>query len=218
MIDTEAFDPGHPHPGLDDMIDIEWVDKRAGVAGLLRVAVRPTVGASWFLAVVHERGTSPVVILDYELPLVSNAWEFRAPGIWTDFVCETPIEQWTVGLEAFGIAIDSDVVVTPETFGDHTPVGLDVDVEAAMAPDDDGEGFGHDITFRGEVLVGTNAYEVDAVGVRRRRWDGQWPRLTPLPLGFEPETRVAVLWPGQPSPEVRGWVGGNRPGWVELPG
>ena len=218
MIDTDAFDPGHPHAGLDDMVDIEWVDGRAGVAGLLRVAVRPTVGATWFLAAVHARGAPPVVVLDYELPLVSNAWEFRAPGIWTDFVCETPIEQWTVGLEAFGLAIDPLETVTPESFGDRTPLGLDIDVEAASAPDEDDDGFSHDITFRGEVLVGSSEYDVDGIGVRRRRWDGRWPRLPPLPPGFEPETRIAVQWPGQPSPEIRGWVAGNRPGWVELPG
>lgn len=217
MIDAEALDPGRPRANLDDTIDVEWVDRRAGVAGVLRVAVRPSVGATWFLAVVHERGQEPVVVLDFELPLVSNAFEFRAPGIWTDLVCETPVEQWTVGVEAFGIAVDPSETLTPGSFGDRTPVGLDIDVEAATAPDEDDGGFVHDITVRGEVLVGANAYDVDATGVRRRRWDGGGPRLTPLPPGFEPQTRIAVQWPGQPSPEIRGWIAGNRPGWVELP-
>ena len=71
--------------------------------------------------------------------------------------------------------------------------------------------------MRGEVLVGSDSWEVDAVGVRRRRWDGRWPRLAPLTPGFDAQTRIAVHWPGQPSPEIRGWVMSNRPGWVELP-
>jgi hypothetical protein len=217
VIDTDGADPGHPHPGLDDTIDIEWVDRRQALAGLLRVSVRPSAGATWFLAVVHQQGAAPVVVLDWELPLVSNAFEFRAPGIWADLVCETPIEQWTVGLEAFGVAVDPDEVLTPSVFGDRTPVGLDLDVEAATAPDDDDDGFGHEITARGEVLLGTDAWEIDAVGVRRRRWDGRWPRLGPLTPGFDPQTRIAVHWPGQPSPEVRGWIMSTRPGWVELP-
>ena len=141
MIDTDGADPGHPHPGLDDTIDIEWVDRRQALAGLLRVSVRPSAGATWFLAVVHQQGAAPVVVLDWELPLVSNAFEFRAPGIWADLVCETPIEQWTVGLEAFGVAVDPDEVLTPSVFGDRTPVGLDLDVEAATAADDDDDGF-----------------------------------------------------------------------------
>ena len=217
MIETDLFDPGEPHEHLDDTIDIEWVDKRQAVAGLLRVSVRPSAGATWFLAVVHEQGEDPVVVLDYELPLVSHAFEFRAPGIWTDFVCETPIEQWTIGLEAFGIAVDPDDVIHPATFGDRTPVGFDLDVEAASAPDEHDDGFEHEVTVRGEVLLGSAAYEVDAVGVRRRRWDGRWPRLAPLTPGFDPLTRIAVQWPGQPSPEIRGWIMSNRPGWVELP-
>ena len=146
MIETDLFDPGEPHEHLDDTIDIEWVDKRQAVAGLLRVSVRPSAGATWFLAVVHEQGEDPVVVLDYELPLVSHAFEFRAPGIWTDFVCETPIEQWTIGLEAFGIAVDPDDVIHPATFGDRTPVGLDLDVEAASAPDEHDDGFEHEVT------------------------------------------------------------------------
>ena len=56
MIETDLFDPGEPHEHLDDTIDIEWVDKRQAVAGLLRVSVRPSAGATWFLAVVHEQG------------------------------------------------------------------------------------------------------------------------------------------------------------------
>ena len=62
MIDTDGADPGHPHPGLDDTIDIEWVDRRQALAGLLRVSVRPSAGATWFLAVVHQQGAAPVVV------------------------------------------------------------------------------------------------------------------------------------------------------------
>ena len=53
MIETDLFDPGEPHENLDDMIDIEWVDKRQAVAGFLRVSVRPSVGATWFLSLIH---------------------------------------------------------------------------------------------------------------------------------------------------------------------
>ena len=217
MIDTDAADPGRPHPGLDDTVDVEWVDRGQEIAGLLRVSVRPSVATTWFLAVVHVRGSAPVVVLDWELPLVSHAFEFRAPGLWTDLVCETPIEQWTVGLEAFGVAVDPAEILTPAVFGDRTPLGLDLDVEAAAAPDEDEGGFEHDVTVRGEVLLGSEGWEVDAVGVRRRRWDGLWPRSASFTPGFTLETRIAVHWPGQPSPEIRGWIMGNRPGWVELP-
>ena len=125
---------------------------------------------------MHEQGEDPVVVLDYELPLVSHAFEFRAPGIWTDFVCETPIEQWTIGLEAFGIAVDPDDVIHPATFGDRTPIGLDLDVEAASAPDEHDDGFEHEVTVRGEVPL----------GVRRTRL-----------MRSGPSTPVGGRWPGR---------------------
>ena len=175
MIETDLFDPGEPHEHLDDTIDIEWVDKRQAVAGLLPCRFAPAPARPGFSPSCTNR-EDPVVVLDYELPLVSHAFEFRAPGIWTDFVCETPIEQWTIGLEAFGIAVDPDDVIHPATFGDRTPVGLDLDVEAASAPDEHDDGFEHEVTVRGEVLLGSATYEVDAIGVRRRRWDGRWPQ------------------------------------------
>ena len=78
MIDTDAADPGRPHPGLDDTVDVEWVDRGQEIAGLLRVSVRPSVATTWFLAVVHVRGSAPVVVLDWELPLVS----LRVNQVW----------------------------------------------------------------------------------------------------------------------------------------
>ena len=101
--------------------------------------------------------------------------------------------------------------------GEGGDLWLDLDVEAASAPEEHDDGFEHEVTVRGEVLLGPEAWEIDAVGVRRRRWDGRWPTLSPLTPGFDPQTRIAVHWPGQPSPEIRGWIMSNRPGWVELP-
>ena len=217
MIETERYDPGEPHPGVNDTIDIEWVDRGKELAGLLRLSVRPDDRTTWFLCAVHQRGHDPVVVLDWELPLVTNAFEFRASGIWTDFVCETPIEQWTIGLEAFGVAIDSAETLTPDVYGQRLPVGLDLDVEAASAPDESDNGFCHDVSVCGEVLVGSESWEIEALGRRRRYWAEPAPGQALAPAGLALETRISVLWPGSQYPEARGWVRGARPGWVDLP-
>jgi len=220
MIDPALIDTAGPHHDVVDLVDIEWVDGRLPLAGVLRVVVRPESQSTWFLATVCRHGGDPVVVLDYDLPLVTHAFEFRAPGIWTDIVCEAEAERWTIGLEAFGIAVDPDEVVTPESVGDRLPIGFDLDVETTSAVDTDGDGIVHDVAVAGEVLVGNDAFEIDATGVRRRRWDGQppSPSLTSPTPGIDAVGHVAVRWPGLPSPEVRGWVLGNRPGWVELSG
>ena len=95
MIDTDAFDPGHPHPHLDDTIDIEWVDKDAGVAGVLRVAVRPASGATWFLAVVHERGALPVVVLDYRSEEHTSELQSRTQIAYAVFCLKKKLQKLT---------------------------------------------------------------------------------------------------------------------------
>ena len=216
MIDPAIIDRGGPYPGTVDLIDIEWVDQRLGMAGLLRTVVRPESGCTWFLAAVCRREREPVVVLDYDLPLVTHAFEFRGSGIWADIACEEEAARWTVGLEAFGLAVDPGEVVTPDSFGDRIAMGLDLDVETSSALEPDGDGLVHEVAVAGEVLVGSKAFEIDAVGVRRRRWDDYLPVLTPPTPGIEVVGRLAVRWPGLPSAEIRGWVLGNRPGWVGL--
>lgn len=218
MTDPTAVDPPGPYPDTIDLIDIEWVDKHLGMAGLLRTVVRPESGCTWFLAAVCRKGREPVVVLDYELPSVTHAFEFRASGIWADIGCEEEGERWTVGLEAFGLAVDPDEVVTPGSVGDRVAVGHDLDVETSKGAERNGQGLVHEITVAGEVLIGSDAYEIDAVGVRRRRWDDRLPPLTRATAGINTVGQVAVGWPGRPSTEIRGWVLGNRPGWVELSG
>ena len=217
MIDPAVVDGGGPYRDAVDLIDIEWVDQRLGMAGLLRIVVRPESGCTWFLAAVCQRERDPVVVLDYDLPLVTHAFEFRGPGIWADIACEEAAERWTVGLEAFGLAVDPGEVVTPDTFGDRVAMGLDLDVETSSGVELDGGGLVHEVVVAGEVLVGSDAFEIDAVGVRRRRWDDCLPAFTAPAPGIEVVGRLAVRWPGLPSAEIRGWVLGNRLGWVRLP-
>lgn len=215
---TAHDDRDRPAIGTD-IIDLEWVDPGQGIAGLLRVEVRPTAGATRFLAAVVRTGEDPVVVLDHDLPVVTDRFEFRAPAVWVELTCEEALEHWTVGLEAFGLGIDAGEPVGPDTFGDRVPLGLDLDLETVGAAAGVSDSFAVDVAVRGEVLVGTAAHEVDAIGIRRRRCDG-------LRLGRRPSAatvvagELAVRWPerdGPPTVERRGWTGGRSPGWFWLP-
>ena len=50
----------------------------------------------------------------------------RAPGLWLSLTCETPGEHWSVGLEAFALAVDDP----DDERGDLVALGLDVEWEA----------------------------------------------------------------------------------------
>lgn len=217
---TEADDAGRPHDADVDIVDLEYVATDGSLAGLLRVDLRREAAATRFLAAVLRPGTDPVVVIDHDLPLATGAFEFRAPAVWVELVCETPLEHWTVGLEAFGLALDEREIATPASFGDRVPVGLDLDVETVAAPRPAPGGFAVDVSVQGEVLVAADAYEIVALGTRRRRWDGSRPGSAPVTASDPvPAGELLVEWPeadGAPTVERRGWFGGPQPGWCGL--
>jgi hypothetical protein len=214
---TEADDRDRPGEDDVDVIDVEFVADDLSLAGLLRLDLRRPAGATRFLASILRPGQETVTVLDHDLPLATGAFEFRAPGVWVELCCEEPLEHWTVGLEAFGLALPEAEVVTPDSYGDRVPVGLDLDLETAGAPTGDAGSFSIDIRVSGEVLIGDQSHELDATGTRRRERRGVRPHFVlghPRLLG-----ELTVAWPvedGRPNVERRGWFGGSKPGWTGL--
>lgn len=212
---TEADDRGIPTPVDIDLIEVDFVAEDRSLAGWLRLDVRRALGATRFLVALFPVGEDPVVVIDHDLPVVSGAFEFRAPGVWTEFCCETPLDHWTIGLEAFGLVVDPGCTITPTTYGERVPVGLDLDLDTVGAPEGDASSFAMDIRVHGEVLVADRAWDLDATGRRRRA-----SHARSRPLAQPVEAAITVGWPNDDGivvPLRRGWIGGNRPGWVDLP-
>lgn len=92
-----------------------------------------------------------------------GSMEVRASGLWADAVEEEPGERWTIGLEAFALAVEHPA----DTVGVRTPLGFDLEWERA-GPDADGV---TPARVHGEVLVGVEALEVGAPGAWAR-WGG----------------------------------------------
>lgn len=214
---TERDDRDRPADADIDIVDLEFVADDGTLAGLLRLDLRRRAGATRFLASILERGADPVTVLDHDLPLATGAFEFRASGVWVELCCEEPLDHWTVGLEAFGLALPPDSVVTPDSFGDRVPLGLDLDLDTVGAPEGDAAGFSLEVRVHGEVLVADRAYEIDAVGRRTR----STARPRPMVVAGHPPVlgELTVAWPeedGLPFIERRGWFAGSRPGWTAL--
>lgn len=217
---TDADDRDEPSSADVDVIDIEFVATDRSLAGLVRIDMRRQVGATRFLAAVLRPSEEPVVVIDYDLPMARSAFEFRSSGVWVELCCEEPLEHWTVGLEAFGLALPEDGICTPDSFGDRVPVGLDLDVETRSAAEGDGSDFAIGVAVHGEVLVADAAYEIDAIGTRRRRTDGGRAGSDLVAARPATEGELTVEWPaadGRPNRERRGWFGGSIPGWTVLP-
>ena len=138
-------------------------------------------GTAWLMADVV--GT-PVPHTDVPLVAVRDTdlraptgrdLEVRGEGIWAALHCETPMEHWSAGLEAFALGFDDPAEAAGAGLGDRLPMGLDLEWEAAETPVATASGYGQGCTTSGEVLIGDGRVEITGHGHRRHWWgDPPW--------------------------------------------
>ena len=172
--DRRRWEPGNP--AVDRWEFSGWSDG-CGLGVWVEVAWRADRGTASYIAVVTPLEGPVVLVVDGQIPMVvpTPSLEFRAEGIWAQHVCETPLEHWSVGLEAFGVTLDDPSDAAGRQWGIRTPVGLDLEWEATGPPDDARAGVGFDQPCRvtGEILVGSDSFDVDGCGTRGRCWGGR---------------------------------------------
>ena len=175
-----------PHPPSGDATFVESWSFVAGpspVAPALEVelGLRPTLGDAWFTARLTGPEDRIVVIVDHALAAPRRPHlEVRAPGLWADHVVEEPLRRWSLGAEAFGVAlalaeVSGADLLDPSLRGERVPVGWELEWEndddprwVGAAPGERRYVAGCAVT--GEVLVGHDRYELDAAGHRSHRW------------------------------------------------
>lgn len=179
MISATTPEDEAPHPaGVEPLWDESWyfdfAREDGSLGGYVRVGRYPNLGVFWYWACVCGPGRPLVTVVDHELaPPRGTSLEVRGPGLWADHHCEDPLERWSLGLEAFAVALDDPRDAYGAARGDRIPFGLDLEWETT------GEVFRYpsgldryEVPCRvhGEVLVGTEAIGVDAVGQRDHSW------------------------------------------------
>src|SRR5581483_5519904 len=79
----------------------------AGLGGFVRLEVRPAAGRATFWAALVGDDRPYLLVRDDDLRAPAGGRpEVRGEGLWSSLECETPLEHWTVGLEAFAVALD----------------------------------------------------------------------------------------------------------------
>jgi hypothetical protein len=183
-----ADELSHPASAGSEVWDLAVVDPhhRVAVAVELRVA---DGRAAYAAAVVTDEAPVVALVAD-DLVAPRGGLELRGPGIWADQVCEEPGARWTLGLEAFAVALDDPADAVGEARGHPTPLGFDLDLDdvaAAAGAGADGAdgavdapdgvaavvgGYRRPCRLRGELLVGAGRLELDAWGYRGHVWGG----------------------------------------------
>ncbi len=147
-----------------DLFSFEFWSPRASFGGHIALWRWPAQQLAWYSTAVFRQGELVVALAD-EVPL-GKTLELRGNGLWADHNLEQPFEHWSIGLEAFALALDHPAADR----GDRVPLGYELDWEldpGVLNPIDDG--YEQPARVRGEVLLGHDAYELDGFGWRSHR-------------------------------------------------
>ncbi len=154
----------------------EWVETwgfqftHDTISGLMRLTRLPARGVCSCWTTLRGPDVGLVIVRDDEVPLPrrDDVLEVRGDGLWLELVCETAFEHWGLGLEAFGLRVDTPA----DDVGDRLPVGLDLEWET------DGSPVGARSTteytqsgiIHGEVLIADDRIPYEAQATRDHSW------------------------------------------------
>jgi hypothetical protein len=161
----------------------------------VRLGLWPSSGAAWYWAALVGDDRRYLLVREDEAPLPRpGRTEIRAEGLWSALECETPFEHWTVGLEAFAVALDDPADAWAGERGDRIGLGFDLEWEATGPPEPTaGSGIGYRQACRvsGDILVGPSERLVfDGGGRRAHRWGpAELPAAGPPPASADARTR-----------------------------
>lgn len=195
--------PG-PEAGWEESWTFDLLARDDGLGGFVRLGLRG--GRATFQAALVRPGRPLVVVVDEDLlPPRGRTLEVRGEGLWTALELESPLEHWTVGMEAFGVALDDPAEVRLGCRGDRTALGTDLEWETTGPLVETVAGYALPCLVTGELLVGSETLAIEADGWRSHewgpgaeRWEGPPPDgalLAAVPLLVRSPTAERRLWP-----------------------
>ncbi len=159
-------------------------DGAPALAGFVGLTFRPRPGRAWCWAALVGARRPYLLVRDLDLDPPRSAGSRQLRGsLWADANCETPHEHWSVGLEAFGVALDDPDDALHGERGDRTGLGIDLEWEATGTPVGAAGDYSVAAEVHGEVLVGAG-HDVETIaftgaGAWRHRWGADLDPLSP---------------------------------------
>ncbi len=152
------------------------------IGGYVRTGLYPNQQLAWsWIYVVTEEGTVSVRAHDVPIPRTESLL-MRSEGLWCELICETPMEHWSIGVEAFGVLLDEPLDSYRGEIGTRLPVGLDLEWEACAPvydyeypPEYPAMHYQHAGIVHGEILLGDRSIAFDGFGERDHSYgDRDW--------------------------------------------
>lgn len=172
----------HEDATIDEWLFAAWAPD--GTVGLLS-GHRLLGPVAWYWAAVVQDGYPLLHLTEWEVRVRADPFVVKAPEMWAEHHCVSPLQQWSVGNEAHAAEIDDPDEALGRAYGIPTPMAADIEWYAIGGPTAIDDGFEQVGVAHGEVeLLGRPNIELVEVPARRwRRWTSH-DRLDPV--GFEP--------------------------------
>lgn len=146
----------------------------------MRLGLYPNLGRAWFWAYLAGRDRPLIAVRDHDLELPrTGGLEARGEGLWSALNCETALDHWSVGLEAFAVALDDPLEAYRGERGDRVALGFDLEWEARGPALDSGpfvsgsSGYDQGCDVFGEILLGSGTVAFEGPGFRDHSWGVQ---------------------------------------------
>jgi hypothetical protein len=164
-----------PEPLWGESWYFDFAALDGSIGGYVRLGLYPNVGVAWYWAALVGKGRRLVLVRDHEVELPRGRdLEVRGQGIWSAVNCETPLDHWSVGLEAFAVALDDPDEAYRGERGDRIGLGYDLEWEATSVASWEAESrYWQPCRVTGEILVAEETLAFDGTGVREHRWGVQ---------------------------------------------
>ena len=165
-----AWERRHPTGPESWSFDFHLPDGALG--GFVGLTIWAAPRRAWYWAALVGRRRPYLLVRDLEVaaPRSPASREIRSDGLWADINCETAHDHWSLGLEAFGVALDDPDEALRSERGDRTGLGLDLEWEAD-GPVEGVEGdYGQPCTVHGEILVGGGGGPVETIAFEGSGW------------------------------------------------
>ncbi len=176
----ETTHPAGPEPYWNESYYFDFTADDGSLGGYVRIGRYPNLGPSgqgviWYWACVVGPDRPLVTVIDHTVGFgrTYSSLEVRSDGLWADHNVEEPLARFSLGLEAFGVALDDPADTYHGLRGERTPLGFDLEWETDGIPFRWPQGLDrYEIPCRvlGEILVGDERIEFEGLGQRDHSW------------------------------------------------
>lgn len=164
-------DDEQPHFGLvDEWVFAVWApDASLGIVSGHRLFE----GHAWYWAAMIEADRPLMHLTEWEIVVRAfDPFIVKAPEMWAEHQLDAPMEQWSIGNEAYFVALDDPADALGRAYGRPTPVAMDLEWYSTGSATEIANGYEQPGVVHGEIelMHRPNLELVEVPAHRWRRW------------------------------------------------